>query len=139
MNLRKRWHLLALALLVGLSGCSSSGLVKVTGRVTHNGQPVPNTIVRFVPQDMEKGRISEGRTDENGRFTLVAAHKEPGALCGRYAVSLRYAPAGDEESGNTSQKVSELKELIAKYDDPMMSGLRYEVTKDGDYFDIELH
>ncbi len=139
MNLRKRWHLLALAFLVGLSGCSGSRLVKVTGRVTHNGQPVPSTVVRFLPEDMQSGRVSEGMTDENGRFTLRASRKEPGILCGKYSVFLRYAPSGDEESGTTPPKASEeLKEVIARYADPRTSGLRYEVTKNDEYFEIEL-
>ncbi len=62
-------------LLVAISGCGGEAipeLVEFEGTVLINGNPVPEVMVRFLP-DPEKdnlGRNSTGVTDENGKFVL---------------------------------------------------------------------
>ncbi len=67
MNTRWCWLVVALVLLAAVSGCGS-GRVKVTGRVTYKGEPVPSTEVYFQPDD--GSRTSIGKTDDDGRFSL---------------------------------------------------------------------
>jgi len=85
------------ALLLGCSG----GLTGVTGKVTHNGEPVKNGTIFFYP-------IAEGATDkrlpasgavEGGSFTLeTQAGAKDGAAPGRYRVAYT-APIGETPPG----------------------------------------
>ncbi len=125
---------LALPLLAG--GCSQSELVNATGRVTYQGKPVPNTYVTFLPIPEGK-RPSRGVTDDNGDFALQFTRGQPGVVRGKHKVGLRYRTAADEEEGRP--RVSEeLRSVIARYQDPGTSKLEYEVTSNGQHFDIKL-
>ena len=76
------------------AGCSGDGfkLVPVSGRVTKNGQPLPNVRVVFQPTDGENpGPGSAGTTDADGRYTLVVSSQQytgNGAVVGRHRVSI---------------------------------------------------
>jgi hypothetical protein len=75
-------------LLAGL-GCGGSGekTVSVTGKVTHNDQPVSGIIVSFVPQAETKTGVSTGKTDENGNYKLtIASSGSRGAVVGTHKV-----------------------------------------------------
>src|SRR5262249_25803640 len=76
-----RWYLPALALLVAVSGCSGP-LVKVSGRLTYKGQPVPSTYVHFWPEEEGK-RESVGLTDDDGHYKLSFSRTEEGVYRGR--------------------------------------------------------
>jgi hypothetical protein len=123
--------------IVALAGCDGPRYVSVTGKVMHKGQPVPNTQVRFVPDNGE--RPSTGLTDDDGAFTLRSSRTQMGAPLGSYAVFLTYVPSNEEENHQIPPKASkELKAVIAKYGDPKTSGLRYEITKSGQVIEINL-
>src|SRR6478736_411630 len=82
-----RWALFALWLLFSsVAGCNRSGLklAYVEGIVTYNGQPVENAGVLFKP---ETGPFAMGRTDAEGKFTLITAN-HPGALVGEHKVGI---------------------------------------------------
>src|SRR5262249_6259605 len=116
MNTCKRMNFLFVAFLLAVTGCGGS-LVKVTGRLTYKGEPVPSTTVTFHP-DEEGKRASQGVTDDNGQFTLTHSKTETGALRGKHTVTLRYHPSAEEDMGNTKPKASrELKAVIRKYGD----------------------
>ncbi len=137
MNARKSGPVLVLSLLLAVSGCSGSGLVKVTGKLTCNGQPVPSTIVKFFPTD--GGRPSSGLTDDNGKFTLQFSRQQPGCTLGSHTVILRYNVSSDELTHKVPPRASsELKEVIARYADLDSSPLKYEVKRSGDFFDIKI-
>jgi hypothetical protein len=138
MTLCNRWHLPALALALAVCGCHRSGLVKVTGRLTYKGRPVPSTYVTFQPDDEEK-RASHGLTDDDGYFSLTYDRSEAGALRGRHTVFLRYRVSAEEEMNEVSPKASpELREVIFKYRNPQTSPLHYDVTRDGQFIAINL-
>src|SRR5262245_57849495 len=138
MNRRIPRHFLVLALLFSLGGCGRSGLFNATGRLTYKGQPVPSTYVTFQPEEPGK-RASHGLTDDNGNFKLSFSRTETGVLSGRHAVVLKYYVSADEELHKTPSKASkEMKEGIAKYGDAKTSPLHYEVTTNGQFFDIKL-
>jgi hypothetical protein len=128
--------LAALALVVGVSGCSGD-LVSASGRVTYKGKPVPSTRVYFQPND--GSRRSTGLTDDEGNFTLRYSRTESGVKRGRHTVYLKYEVSADEELHKIPPKASkELKAVIAKYGDPKKSDLHYEITSSGQVFEIEL-
>jgi hypothetical protein len=137
MRARSIWHFAAVALVVAAGGCSRSGLVSASGRLTYRGQPVPSTLVIFWPED--GSRRSTGPTDDNGNFALSYSRTESGVKRGPHTVCLRYEVSVEEELHKIQPKASkELKAVIAKYGDPKTSPLHYEVTGSGQFFDIKL-
>jgi hypothetical protein len=76
-------------------GCGSGPtLVKVTGKVTRNGQPVPNAMIHFQP---EKGRQSLAITDEQGQYELRYDKTRKGAVPGTYKVYVEFKPKTPQE------------------------------------------
>jgi hypothetical protein len=138
MHTRTPWYLAALAMLVAVSGCGGTGRFEATGRLTYKGQPVPSTYATFQPEEEGK-RASHGLTDDEGNFKLTYSRTETGVLPGRHTVFLKYFVSNAEELHEIPPKASkELKAVIAKYGDPKTSPLHYEVTKNGQFFDIKL-
>ena len=79
--------LASVVLCVSTLGCGDGGpsLGKVTGKVTMDGQPLPNSLVTFVPE--AGGTASTGITDSEGKYQLghVGRH---GAVVGKHKVSV---------------------------------------------------
>jgi hypothetical protein len=69
-----------------LSGCGPE-YATVTGRVTLDGEPLPNATVSFMPED-EGGHPSFGRTEADGSYSLQETHRLDGALPGKYTVRI---------------------------------------------------
>jgi hypothetical protein len=138
MKTRRCWHLVAVAAVFALVGCGNNGLVTASGRLTYQGKPVPSTYVTFWPE--EEGKLaSTGLTDDDGNFTLSYSRQEQGVLVGRHTVFLEYYVSMEEELGKIPPKASkELKAVIGKYKDLKTSPLRYEVTKNGQFIEIDL-
>jgi hypothetical protein len=137
MNQRTRCFFSALALLLAASGCGQSRLVSATGRLTYQGQPVPSTLLTFLPDDQT--RAAHGLTDDNGNFTVTYSRTQTGIPRGWHTVVLRYDVSVDEELHKIPPKAShELKAVIARYSDPATSGLRYEIAKSGQFLEIDL-
>lgn len=137
MSAPKKAPVIAMVLFFAASGCGGSRLVNATGKVTYQGRPVPSTLVTFQPAD--GGRPSKGVTDDNGNFALAYSRDEPGVGRGPHAVLLTYYVGPEEEMGTIKPKASkELKAIIAKYGDPKAPALSFDVTKNGQFFDIQL-
>jgi hypothetical protein len=131
------WRWAALLLVLGVVGCSGSGLVSATGKLTYKGQPVPSTLVIFMPED--GSRRSTGLTDDEGNFSLRFSRTETGVKPGRHTICLRYEVSAEEETHQIPPKASkELRSVISRYGDPKTSTLHQEVTRGGQYFDIQL-
>src|SRR5262245_21221593 len=138
MKTRICWHLAAGLMILAIVGCGNQGLVNASGRLTYQGKPVPSTLVTYWPQEEGK-RASTGVTDDDGNFTLSYSRQEPGVLVGKNTVFLKYNVSMDEELHKIPPKAStELKSVIAKYGDVKASPLRYEVTKNGQFIEINL-
>lgn len=94
---------LGLAASVFLAGCGGADgppLGAVSGRVTLDGQPLANAVVKFQPADAE-GTYSAGRTDENGYYQLRFTRDRNGALVGSHRVSVSTAaPDAEDDHGN---------------------------------------
>jgi hypothetical protein len=128
---------LLVPLLLLLSGCSRSGLVSASGRITYKGEPVPSTQVTFLPAD--GGRPSHGLTDDNGNFQLSYSRTEKGVSRGQHTVLLTYHVGNEEYLGKAKPKASpELKRVIAKYGDAKRSPLQIEINSSGQFVDIKL-
>jgi hypothetical protein len=139
-------NLLLLAALV-LIGCGDGGpkLVKAGGTVKYNNAPLAGADVVFVPD--EGGLPSIGRTDEQGRFTLMTSGRS-GAPIGAFKVSVtavrqkRAVPPAEAVSMTSEQIAANHETLIpVKYNNLITSGLTATVGKNlaqNDYvFDLK--
>ena len=104
---RGRWMScqIALALFLSCGGCGSGRYefetVPVEGVVTLNGEPLPDALVTFLP---ENGRPASGRTDDSGRYELVYLEGKPGALPGKHKVSISTAVEPDSDSDDPDKQ-----------------------------------
>jgi hypothetical protein len=124
------------------SGCSSGKdkLVSVTGRATHNGNPIAGITVSFVPQAETESGASTGMTDENGQFKLtVFKTKESGAVVGAHKVWISVPRNLDVEDKEQRKRGShnpyaglsaDVVDVLRKYGRPETSPLTIEVTGD---------
>ena len=132
--------LLSLAALAGCGGAANSDrphTVPVEGTITHQGQPLADASVTFLPANKE-GRSAVARTDSAGRYSLRTFEPGDGAIPGDYGVQIvKYEePDAEPEDGVTPP----LKSLIPeKYTTVATSGLKATVTDDGtNNFDFDL-
>ena len=128
---------------VGLAGCGGSTMPKIypaTGTVTWKGEPLADATVSFVPS---VGAPSDGRTDAQGKFTIMT-NGMPGARAGACKVTVsKFAGAGGSSPAASKPedmiKMYEKKkkgegekgEIPAKFGRPDTSGLSAEVTTEG--------
>jgi hypothetical protein len=137
MTGRTGLYIVVLGAVLAATGCGGSGLVRVTGKLLYKGQPIPSTLVTFQPADGR--RASKGVTDDRGNFTLRFSRQDAGCTRGQHTVFLRYIVSAEEEMHTIPPKAPrELQEIIARYGDPTHSPLHYEVTRGGQFFEIQL-
>ena len=90
-----------------LLGCSMDAN-SVSGRVTLDGEPLPDAIVQFIPEGGE-GRIALGRTDNNGEYRLKSSRNITDVAPGSYLVEITTSDLaegdGDEGEGMTRELV----------------------------------
>ncbi|MDY0166653.1 MAG: hypothetical protein RBS80_08930 [Thermoguttaceae bacterium] len=125
------WIGLAAAALAGLllSGCGDGRprRVRVSGRVTIDGQPLSSGFVRLVP---DNARPSVGRIGEDGSFTLTTFAREDGSVPGKHRVAV---VAYDESTP------AQLRWLVPqKYSQPGTSELTVDISGPTDSLEIAL-
>lgn len=138
-------------------GCSDdSGLptrYKVSGKVTHNGEPVPKATIVFEPVNppLPEGRVANGLI-ENGSYTLTTATPDDGALPGEYkvmvlATTIDTTELAKEHGGllhqgdNAHQKAAKAAKnpLPEKYAQTSNTPLKATVdAKNSNYFEFDL-
>jgi hypothetical protein len=84
---------LGVGVLFAAAGCSGGAkFAPVSGVVTLDGKPYGNAVVSFQPigdkGNPNPGKGSSAYTDENGRFVLVGADGEDGAVVGKHLVRI---------------------------------------------------
>jgi hypothetical protein len=102
------------ALLVGCGGgVKVPELTPVQGRVTLKGQPVPEAVVVFEP---EKGALSTGATDAEGKFELFYSGSHKGAVPGQHKVRISKldGEAGSETIPRQYNEQSQLTQLVSE-------------------------
>lgn len=123
--------------LCALAGCSSGGpaLTPVSGTITLGGEPLPNAIVRYIPEGDTKGHGGTGKTGADGKYEIVANRdSRNGLLPGEYRVSVSLLPAGAKpiETGE--------KELVPEpFCNPRESPLRANVEATAKPFDFQIN
>jgi hypothetical protein len=87
------------------AGCSQDAN-SVAGRVTLDGNPLPDAIVQFIPQGTG-GRIALGRTDENGEYRLKSSRTITDVSPGNYSVQITTSDfvESDEMDGRKSKEL----------------------------------
>jgi len=109
--------LMALA-LTAFAGCASDAppIGLVSGVVTHNGKPVPNLTVSFMPAN---GRPSWGMTDSGGVYSLHWDQDHEGAEVGVHKVCVAFVAGSQaEEPGRTKSPPAtrdEQRAILSKY------------------------
>lgn len=80
-----------LLVLLAVTGCAGESLpktIRVRGRVTYKGQPLPAGRITFVPSGSTAGlfRPAQGTLREDGTYELSTFRAGDGALPGEYVV-----------------------------------------------------
>ncbi len=87
MNHRTLLMLLGCVGFVFAVGCGSGNdLMQVKGTVTHQGKPVPNLYLTFMPTDPHKQAPSSSTTDATGKFELKVGG-QGGIMPGKYIIT----------------------------------------------------
>jgi hypothetical protein len=98
---RRGWIFVSLALIAAtLAGCGSGkpeGVAQVSGRVTLGGEPLSGAIVTFLPVQ-QGASTSLGRTDDEGRFTLLYGGDIEGAQVGQHRVTITTFSRGNPDA-----------------------------------------
>ena len=79
MRVQHIW-LIGLGLLIGCGGGSDLERMVITGKVTYQGQPVADGLIRFVPSGATKGPPA-GAAIKDGQYEVKAAGGVPAGTC----------------------------------------------------------
>jgi hypothetical protein len=123
---------LAVPLLAIGCGGDAPELAPAGGMVTHDGTPLADADVLFIPE--AGGPTAVGRTGSDGKFQLTTGGI-PGAVIGKHKVAVQ--AAAETSAGQTvvegGEFIGEIKSRIpATYGNYEMSGLTADVTADGE-------
>jgi hypothetical protein len=126
--------------LLPAGGCGGdSSVVRVTGTIRHDGKPVANLFLTFVP---ESGRSSWGVTDEEGHYKLSYDRKHEGAVRGMHRIYVQFRPRDPQQEMALKQGKQTLppdvEAILAKYGNPDSTPLRREIDRDGQVIDLDL-
>lgn len=124
--------LVLLGSMLLLSSCADDGLSEVYGRVTLDGEPLPDAFVRFYPQDAG-GSTSSTRTDANGEYVMEFSQNQTGVIPGNYIVRIETGDIIDDRGDLRSVP----ERVPVRYN--KQSELTCTVTEDGpNEFDFDL-
>lgn len=71
---------------VFFAGCGGEDLRQIKGTVTHNGKPVADLYLTFMPEDPKTQPASSSTTDKNGKYELKIG-SAGGVVPGKYTVT----------------------------------------------------
>jgi hypothetical protein len=113
----RRYHLLpsALAGAVCLAaiGCGNK-LVKITGKLTLDGQPVEGAVVVY-ERESGGGNPAAGPTDKDGLFQLGTFEPGDGALPGKYKVLILPPQATPREKPQPGMSMEQTMAIYARF------------------------
>ncbi len=120
-------------------GSDNLALGTVSGKVTHNGQPVNGGVVQFTPgpSTAAKGRAGKpgaGNVEADGTYKLSTYGTNDGAVLGKHKVN--YAPTIVPIDEKTHSENS--KPVVGPYDGLVPSKADVEVNAGDNKVDIEL-
>jgi hypothetical protein len=119
-----------------LSGCGGgpANLASVTGKVTHQGQPVKGGTLLFAPSGDKKGRPAVGRIEPDGSYALETDGHQ-GSLVGKSTVL--YTPPGPDIPAD-KEEVDGFDPPRGPYDQLSAKQEQVEVKEGPNTIDIEL-
>lgn len=129
----------SIVFISGLIGCGGPGdrpeLGTVSGTVTDGGEPLPNAWIEFEP---EKGRLSAGRTDEEGAYSLQYTYDTEGAVVGRHTVKIgtggdqmeSHSMAARNSTGRVRQQLYEATGIAVESGD---NTLDFDISEGNEY------
>jgi hypothetical protein len=126
-------HLVVLSFFVSLfmlSGCSDNlpKTSKVNGRVTYEGNPLPDVMVSYVSTIGNPTAI--GSTNANGEFVLTTFNLRDGAIPGEYKVSIApMKPAPTLETASAAEIAAYKPPFPEHYFDAETSGFTVQVEQ----------
>ena len=128
-------YLCALLVVFNVAGCAKSdrdaGTAQVTGKVTHNGQPLAGAVVTLISDaGATPGAATSG---DDGAYSLRV---KPGNYTATVSKTTAPPPSKDlsmeEAMANTNAPAEEPKETLpAQYQDPAQSPFKVEVKASG--------
>lgn len=129
-RLRSPWCALSLLLVCGITGCSDGrpAMVRVSGTVTIDGEPMTYGFVRMVPEG--GGRAATGRIGTDGRFAMATYENSDGVVPGTHLVEI----ISNESISDTKTKWHAPK----LYSSRKTSGLTYTIEEPTDNLEIRL-
>ena len=93
---------------MGCGGNSEYPLAQVSGKITHDGEPVPHVVVMFFPksskENINSGPYSSGETDQDGVYKLKTRYDRPGAVVGTHRVELAFAEFDPEAEASELER-----------------------------------
>ena len=148
ISFRRAAGYVSLTLLLAIAGCAKGDApptARVTGTVTHNGKPVPNMMINFMPT---QGRPSWGRTDATGHYEMNYEEGVMGVKIGHHKVYVNSAVATiDAGTSKTSKEAAaketsltseEMNTIFSKYGKEDSTKLEVDVSKDPTILDLKL-
>lgn len=125
-----------IGLLAALAaGCSSDwDITRVSGRVTMDGEPLVDASVIFQPmakadKDGQAGTGSYGRTDNDGRYSLITVFGDkPGAVVGTHKVLISTEGSSDASARSDDNRRPSGETVPLRYRD---GSQKFEVPPSG--------
>ncbi|MBM80742.1 MAG: hypothetical protein CMJ78_09130 [Planctomycetaceae bacterium] len=103
---RSLLFVLSVSLFVGCGGGSDRmATVKVSGKVTFNGQPLEGAQVQFLSdgEGVNRGPAARGTTNAQGEYTLSTYEPGDGAVPGKKKVTITKTEGGADPGANTGE------------------------------------
>jgi hypothetical protein len=125
---------LVLAVLVATSGCSDTGVKKVTvsGTISHKGQPLRSGILQFVGPE---GAYSAASIQPDGTYIITDV------VPGEVKVGVMESPQGSGSSSGEQTSIGTKSAPISlpqKYRNPDTSDVKYTITEATSQLNIDL-
>jgi hypothetical protein len=143
VNIRSFVFLIAMATLCGCGGSEGPALSPVSGTVLYKNKPITGATVTMIS---EKGMISNGFTDNDGKFRMTTGGR-PGVPVGNAKVGIAKMSGSttidvkalkpedmrkmQSEGGGVAKDLTPKSEIPVKYADPAKSKLVAAVNPDG--------
>ncbi len=135
-------RLFGTALLLLLAGCSGKYAMnnQVEGTVKLDGTALPNVVVQFVP-DVTAGKQppgASGYTDAQGHYSLTCDNQQPGAVIGKYRVTVlpgRSGTTSDDRDASGGRVGASIPPIYAQAN---KTPLKVDVTADKHAYDLSL-
>lgn len=131
MNKYLAFALLGIVSMTAIGCGPSNNLLKIKGTVKHNGKPIPNLYLTFMPEDPMKQSASSSSTDASGNFELKVG-STGGVAPGNYIVTVSDPAA---MMGGKSSDDPDYKLVCKKY---AQGTSKYKITVDKNNPNLEI-